>query len=91
MRVCGLLQIWRVDVFRRGDVIYDVKDASADGELLRIDLRLPGNGSAELLEIETPAQASLSDGSLRIEAAQRIRGFGREWRPGRRGPAVVMQ
>jgi len=58
---------------------------------IRGAIRVCGVLQTERLEIERPAKASVSTGSLRIEVAQRIRGFGREWRPGSRGPALVMQ
>ena len=90
VRVCGVLRIWGAEVFRRGDALYDVTSVQAAEDRLRIGLLFRAGGRAEQLEVEAPSGATVQDGSLRIQRAGRVAGFGREWRSGGRGPAVEL-
>ena len=88
---CGLLQIWGSEVFRPGDLIYDVTGVTADGDHLRIHLRQPLDGSVELLDLDRPTRVKVKGGALKVGAAAGIRGFGRDWTPeGSSGPALSM-
>ena len=92
IKTCGLLQIWGNHVFSPGDLIYSVTDAAAQGEVLRVHLQLPLDGSKEVVEIEQPAKAKVGKAGLRVQKAARITAFGREWKPdGSKDAALVMQ
>ena len=81
MKRCGLLQIWGSEVFRPGDLIYEVTDVTADGEHLRIHLHQALDNSREVLDINRPARVKVKAGALKVGAAAGISGFGREWVP----------
>ena len=91
IKTCGILKIWGGDVFRPGDFMYEIADARADGEILKISLFHRPDGSKEQLEIERPAKAKVAAGSLRIAGAARITGFGRDFDARSKGPALLLE
>ena len=88
---CGLLQIWGSEVFRPGDLIYEVTEVTAEGEHLRIHLRQPLDNSRELLDLDRPTRVKVKAGALKVGGAVGISGFGREWAPdGSTSPALSL-
>ena len=93
LKKCGIVRVWGEELFRPGDLIYDITGAEVQGSLLRIRLAQPLDGTSELLEVEAPSRSKLKRGGVRIGEAVLVRGFGREWKPPASGkqPALVLE
>jgi len=87
---CGVLRLWGANIFRPGDVIYDVRSVTAVGETLRIELFLALDNSTDVVEVDAPENFRIKDGSLKISRAAAVRWNGQPKTrpPGSMDPAL---
>ena len=70
---CSALRIWGANIFRPGDVVYQVKSIAARGDTLRIELFLALDNSTDVVEVDSPEGGKIKDGSLKISRAAAVR------------------
>ena len=86
----GTIQIWGSHAVRPSDQIYEVKDVSFHGGVLRVVLFLALDGKDRVVEVDEPRGAKVSKAGLLVQDAARVRVFGQEYSPPGRptGPAL---
>lgn len=79
----GTIRVWGADVVRPSDQIYEVKDASVRGGVLRVVLLLALDGKERVVEVVEPSGVKVTGVALRVQKASTVRVFGSEYKPPR--------
>lgn len=89
---CGSVVVFGHHLVRPGDVLYELVEAEATDEALRIHLHLTLTGKDEWIEVIGPSHVQLSSSALRVREATTVRAFGTDWTrpPGETEAALVL-
>jgi len=90
VKICGTIEVWGDHLVRPGDQLYDLTEARADGDTLKIKLHLAMDNSDVQIEVEGADGAKVSKGALKVRSAKRVRAFGTDYTPpaGSKEPAL---
>ena len=74
----GTVQVWGGHAVRPGDQVFELKQVTFAGELLRVVLFLAMDGKERVVEVESPRGTKVTATGLRVKEAVRVRVFGKD-------------